>query len=56
MAKDGLHQHPAVVHWLEIAREDPLPEVRNAVAPDQEVEDDDNRSTGPEEIDSEIAP
>ena len=43
MAKDGLHQHPAVARWLEIAREDPLPEVRNAVAFGEEVEDDDNR-------------
>ena len=31
MAKDGQHQHPAVVRWLEIGKEDPLPEVRNAV-------------------------
>ena len=31
MAKNGLDQHPAVARWLEIAREDPLPEVRNAV-------------------------
>ncbi len=54
MAKDGLNQHPAVVRWLEIAKEDPLPEVRNAVALDHGFEDDDNRITGPEEIDSEI--
>ena len=47
---------PAVLRWLEIAKEDPLPEVRNAVALDQEVEDDDNRITAPEEIDSEITP
>ena len=31
MAKDGLNQHSAVTRWLEIARQDPLPEVRNAV-------------------------
>ena len=31
MKKNGLDQHPAVPRWLEIAREDPLPEVRNAV-------------------------
>ena len=31
MKKNGLDQHPAVARWLEIAREDPLPEVRNAV-------------------------
>ena len=31
MAKDGLDQQSAVTRWLEIAREDPLPEVRNAV-------------------------
>ena len=36
MAKDGL-QHSAVAKWLEIAREDPLPEVRNAVAEQLEV-------------------
>lgn len=30
MAKDGQDQHPVVVRWLEIAKEDPLPEVRNA--------------------------
>ena len=56
MAKDELHQHPAVVRWLEIAKEDPLPEVRNAIALGQEVEDDDNRIMGPEEIGSEITP
>ena len=56
MAKDGLHRHPAVVRWLEIAKEDPLPEVRNAVALDQEAKDNDNRITGPEEIDREITP
>ena len=31
MAKDGQDQHPAIARWLEIAKEDPLPEVRNAV-------------------------
>ena len=31
MAKDGQHQHPAIVRWLESAKEDPLPEVRDAV-------------------------
>ena len=31
MAKDGQDQHHAVARWLEIAKEDPLPEVRNAV-------------------------
>ena len=43
MARDGLDQEPAVALWLEIAREDPLPEVRNAVALDEEVENDDAR-------------
>lgn len=31
MYRDGLGQHSAVSRWLEIARDDPLPEVRNAV-------------------------
>ena len=31
MHRDGLSQHLAVSRWLEIARDDPLPEVRNAV-------------------------
>ena len=31
MAKNGQDQHPIVARWLEIAKEDPLPEVRNAV-------------------------
>ena len=30
IAKDGRNQHPAVARWLEIAKGDPLPEVRNA--------------------------
>ena len=32
VAKDGGNQHSAVVRWLEIAKDDPLPEVRNAVS------------------------
>ena len=32
MAKAGLHQAPAVAQWLDIAQEDPLPEVRHAIA------------------------
>ena len=32
MAKDGKDQNPAIVRWLEIAKEDPLPEVRNAAS------------------------
>ena len=32
VARDGLNESPAVTHWLEMAREDPLPEVREAVA------------------------
>ena len=56
MAKDGLHQHPAVARWLEMAREDPLPEVRNAVKLDQEFEENDQRSMRPKEIGSEITP
>ena len=31
MKKSGLEQHTAVARWLDIARDDPLPEVRNAV-------------------------
>ena len=31
MSKDELDQHPTVAAWLQMAREDPLPEVRNAV-------------------------
>ena len=31
MAKDGQDQHSAIARWLEIAKEDPLPEVRDAV-------------------------
>ena len=31
MAKEGLVQYSAATRWLEIAREDPLPEVRNAL-------------------------
>ena len=31
MAKNGLEQRPAIANWLEISREDPLPEVRDAV-------------------------
>ena len=38
MAKCGLDKNPAVVPWLEIARDDPLPEVRDAVAKQQDVE------------------
>ena len=32
MSKRGLHESPTVASWLEMAREDPLPEVRQAVA------------------------
>ncbi len=32
VAKDGSNQHSAVVRWLEIAKGDPLPEVRNAAS------------------------
>ena len=32
MAKSGLGESPVVAHWLEIAKDDPLPEVRQAVA------------------------
>ena len=32
MAKAGLHQTPAVAQWIDIAQQDPLPEVRNAIA------------------------
>ena len=39
MAQSGLHESPAVTSWLEIAREDPLPEVRNAVAQPYDIED-----------------
>ena len=38
MAKCGLDENPAVVPWLEIAKDDPLPEVRNAVTKQQDVE------------------
>ena len=31
MAKNGQDQYPAVTRWLEIAKDDPLPEVRNVV-------------------------
>ena len=31
MSKNGQDQHSVVAQWLEIAKEDPLPEVRNAV-------------------------
>ena len=31
MAKSGLEESPAVATWLEVARDDPLPEVRHAV-------------------------
>ena len=33
MAKCGLDESPIVARWLEMARKDPLPEVREAVAP-----------------------
>ena len=33
MAQSGLRDDPAVVHWLELAEQDPLPEVRFAVSP-----------------------
>ena len=32
MARDSLNESPPVTRWLEMAREDPLPEVREAVA------------------------
>ena len=32
MAKSGLDESPVVAHWLGIAKEDPLPEVRQALA------------------------
>ena len=32
MAKAGLGQTPAVAQWIDIARQDPLPEVRHAIA------------------------
>ena len=32
MAKTGLGQTPAVAQWIDIARQDPLPEVRHAIA------------------------
>ena len=32
LAKDGSNQHHAVARWLEIAKDDPLPEVRNAAS------------------------
>ena len=32
MARNGLNDSPAVTRWLEMAKEDPLPEVRDAVA------------------------
>ena len=47
MAEGELQEHPTVARWLEIAREDPLPEVRNAVPMRQEFEDDESRSTPP---------
>ncbi len=47
MAESGLQEHPTVARWLDIAREDPLPEVRNAVPMRQEVEDDESRGTQP---------
>ena len=31
MGQDGLDSHPIVAMWLQIAREDPLPEIRRAV-------------------------
>lgn len=31
MAKDGLERHPSVARWLELAAEDPLPEVQNVI-------------------------
>lgn len=47
MAEGGLQEHPTVTRWLEIAREDPLPEVRNAAPMRKEFEDDQSRSTPP---------
>ena len=36
MAQKGYADSPAISQWLEIAGDDPLPEVRYAVAPDEE--------------------
>ena len=38
MAKSGMDENPVVTRWLEIAKNDPLPEVRNAVAKQQDAE------------------
>ena len=35
MARDGLGEDPIVARWLDMAKEDPLPEVRNAVSSDE---------------------
>ena len=50
MAQDEVDQHPAVARWLEIARDDPLPEVRNAV-PEQQIESDENGDV-PKDVDT----
>ena len=39
MAQSGLHEISVVTDWLEIARDDPLPEVRNAIAQPHNFED-----------------
>ena len=39
MAKSGMDGSPVVVLWLEIAKDDPLPEVRDAVTKRQDIED-----------------
>ena len=54
MAEDGLQEHPTVAQWLEIARQDPLPEVRNAVAMRQEVKGNESRSVQPSDTSEEV--
>ena len=38
MAKSGMDENPVVTRWLEIAKDDPLPEVRNAVPKQRDVD------------------
>lgn len=42
MARTGSEQDPAVAEWLKIAKDDPLPEVRNAVASQQVFKTEEN--------------
>ena len=35
MAKDGFDEDPIIARWLDMAKDDPLPEVRNALGPDE---------------------